>query len=429
MMHWFSDLGAFRRDPLTFLTERGCGAAEPLVPMALGPSPVVLVTDPDLVRPVLKAAEEDIDKGRFIHKLRSVVGLSSLTMSGEAHRRRRDVLHAFMARGAVERLAPMMSAEIRAVGARLAQQGCFDPRAVLTPLALKMVCIALFGRQVLSPADEQALVTAVRMVEDDVADELFRVWPLMPWRRHARNRRRAFARKVMNQVVKRVESKAHDSSVIRALRESGLDDRELSDEILTMLLTGHHTTGSSAAWLLYHLATEPGLADAVAQEATCACDQNGEIRAERLKEAPVSLALVREVLRLYPSAWWFSRETKRPLEIAGRRLKRGTSLIVAPWQLHRDPRHWDEPERFRLDRSYGSRAYLPFGLGPRACVGMGLALLELQLIALEFASTFTFGRVAPHPAPRPVPSVTLLPPPMQISVGIRGNVPVSASAA
>lgn len=429
MRHWFSDLGAFRRDPLAFLLERGCGAAEPLVPMALGPSPVFLVTDPDLIRPMLKASEEDIDKGRFIHKLRSVVGVSSLTMSGEEYRRRRDILHTYMARGAVERLASPMAAEIRAVAADLSREGSFDPHARLAPLALKMACIALFGRQVLSPADEQALVTAVRLVEDDLADDLFRVWPLMPWASHARSRRRAFARETMKLVVRRVEAKAHDASVIRALREAGLNDRELTDEVLTMLLTGHHTTGSAAAWLLYHLATEPGLAEAVAQEAGFVCDRSGEVCAERLKNAPVSLALVREVLRLYPSAWWFSRETKRPLEIAGRKLKRGTSLIVAPWHLHRDPRHWEEPERFRLDRAHGSRAYLPFGLGPRACVGMGLAMLELQLIALEFASAFAFGAVAPYPAGRPVPSVTLLPPAMRIPVRIRERVQVHASAA
>jgi cytochrome P450 len=143
----------------------------------------------------------------------------------------------------------------------------------------------------------------------------------------------------------------------------------------------------------------------------------------------LSLALVREVLRLYPSAWWFSRETKRTIEFGGRKLKRGTSLIVCPWHLHRDPKHWDDPDRFRLDRSYGNRAYLPFGLGPRACVGMGLAMLELQLIALEFASAYSFGQVSPYPAPRPIPSVTLIPPEMQIDIRVREATRLHASVA
>lgn len=429
MRHWFSDLNAFRRDPLSVLLEKGNSAAESLVPLGLGPAPMFLVTDPDVIRPLLKADEEDIDKGKLIHKLRAVVGLSSLTMSGEEYLRRRDVLHKYMAKGSVERLATPMAAEIRMVGARLAKERSFNPHTALAPLALKMVCIALFGRQVLSVADEQAIVKAVRLVEDDLADELFRVFPLTPWASRARKKRREIARKALDLVVKRVRAHAHDASILRALESIGLSDEELSNEVLTMLLTGHHTTGSSAAWLVYHLASEPGLADTIAQEAMSISDWSGEVRPERLKNAPVSLALVREVLRLYPSAWWFSRETKRPLEFAGRKLKRGTSLIIAPWQLHRDPRHWDEPDTFKLDRSYGNKAYLPFGLGPRTCVGMGLAMLELQLIALEFASAFSFGQVQPYPAPKPTPSVTLIPPEMQISIRIRETVHVHASVA
>lgn len=429
MRHWFSDLNAFRRDPLAVLLEKGNSTGGPLVPLALGPAPMFLVNDPDVIRSLLKADEGDIDKGRLIHKLRSVVGMSSLTMSGEEYLRRREVLHKYMAKGSVERLATPMAAEIRMVCARLAKARNFNPHAALAPLALKMVCIAMFGRQVLSTADEQAIVKAVRLVEDDLADELFRVFPLTPWASHARRKRREFARKTLDLVVKRVRAHAHDASILRALESIGLSDRELSGEVLTMLLTGHHTTGSIAAWLVYHLATEPGLADTLANEAASVSDWSGEVRPERLKNAPVSLALVREVLRLYPSAWWFSRETKRSLEFAGRKLKRGTSLIVAPWQLHRDPRHWDDPDAFRLDRSYGNKAYLPFGLGPRTCVGMGLAMLELQLIALEFASAFSFEQVRPYPAPKPVASVTLIPPEMQISIHIREANYVHASVA
>jgi len=71
------------------------------------------------------------------------------------------------------------------------------------------------------------------------------------------------------------------------------------------------------------------------------------------------------------------------VELGKLRLKRGTSLIISPWQLQRDERHWTDPDSFRLDRSYNTPAFMPFGLGPRACVGIGLGLLELQLLALK----------------------------------------------
>jgi cytochrome P450 len=312
-----------------------------------------------------------------------------------------------------------MAAEIRRLAAQLAEAGRFDPHRVTAPLALRMICIAVFGRQVLSEADEAALVGAVNTVEDELAEDMFRMIPLMPWAWWARQRRRAQGRTTMSVVVQRLRQAAGGASAIKALEDLGLTDDQVRDEILTLLLAGDHTTGSSAAWLLYHLASEPGLMDAIADEASAISDRNGEITAAGLKQAPLSLALTREVLRLYPSAWWFSREVKRPMHFGGMDLKPGTSIIISPWQLHRDPKHWAEPDTFRLDRTYTSKAYVPFGAGPRACIGLGVAMLELQLLALELAAAYRFAGVTPYPARLPKPSVTLIPPEMSIDIGLR----------
>jgi hypothetical protein len=99
----FSDVRAFRRDPLNFLLARGNSAALGLERLHLGPSPVFLVTDPDLIRPILKAPETEIGKGRLIKKLTPVFGRSSLMLHGDEHKRRRAVLHKHMAKGSVER--------------------------------------------------------------------------------------------------------------------------------------------------------------------------------------------------------------------------------------------------------------------------------------------------------------------------------------
>jgi cytochrome P450 len=419
MKHWFSDVPAFQRDPLAFLVERGSSATRALEPMALGPKPVLLLTDPELIKPLLKADEADADKRRLIHKLRPIVGMSSLVISGEDHRRRRQALHGHLARSGAEKLVPQMAAEIRRLAAQLAEAGRFDPHRVTAPLALRMICIAVFGRQVLSEADEAALVGAVNTVEDELAEDMFRMIPLMPWAWWARQRRRAQGRTTMSVVVQRLRQAAGGASAIKALEDLGLTDDQVRDEILTLLLAGDHTTGSSAAWLLYHLASEPGLMDAIADEASAISDRNGEITAAGLKQAPLSLALTREVLRLYPSAWWFSREVKRPMHFGGMDLKPGTSIIISPWQLHRDPKHWAEPDTFRLDRTYTSKAYVPFGAGPRACIGLGVAMLELQLLALELAAAYRFAGVTPYPARLPKPSVTLIPPEMSIDIGLR----------
>jgi cytochrome P450 len=419
MPHMFSDVRAFRRDPLNFLLDRGNDAKLGLEPLHLGPSPVLLVTDPDLIRPILKAPETEIGKGRLIKKLTPVFGRSSLMLHGDEHKRRRAVLHKHMAKGNVEKFLPQMCAEIRAVGARLARLGSFDPHSFTAALALRTICIAVFGTQVISAGDEAALVQAVGMIEDDLADDMFRVVPVGPigWLRL--KKRRAFAKLAMSTVVERLRDKARTTSALKDFEILGLSDQDLHDEILTLLLAGHHTTGTTAAWVLYHLAADPELMDAIAAEADECLDDGGELRADAVRRAELSATLVREVCRLYPGAWWFSREVVQPVTIAGRHLKPGTSLLICPWQLQRDPRHWETPDRFLMNRRYTSDAYVPFGAGPRACAGMGVAMLELQLLALEMAAAYRFTSVAPNPAPWPKASVTLIPPSMTIQIELR----------
>ena len=419
MPHMFSDVRAFRRDPLRLLLERGNSAPLGLEPLHLGPGLVLLVNDPNLIRPILKAPETEIGKGKLIKKLTPVLGESSLMLHGEEHKRRRAVLQKHMAKGSVEKYLPQMCAEIRAVGAKLARLGSFDPHRFTATLALRSICIALFGSQVISSGDEEALVQAIGIIEDDLAAEMFRVLPIGPLGWYRRKKSRDFAKLAMSTLVQRLRTGAGSTSMLRDLEALGLNDRELRDEILTLLLAGHHTTGSTAAWLLYHMAANPALMDEIADEAAECLGDHGELRAEAVKRADVSATLVREVCRLYPSAWWTSREVMAPVTIGGRNLKVGTSLLICPWQLQRDPRHWEQPDRFLMTRRYTTDAYVPFGAGPRACVGMGVALLELQLLALEIAAAYRFTGVSPNPAPWPKASVTLVPPPMNIAIELR----------
>lgn len=421
MKHWFSDLIAFQRDPLGFFLDRGCRAKEPLVPLSMGPYEVMLVADPNLIKPIMKAPEAEIDKGKLIYKLREVIGKSSMTLSGEAHRARRAALHAQLARGLASTYVPQISALTRQQAAMVARESEFDAHHVTSRLTLRVICNILFGPNVLSTADENALVDAIQLVEDDLAADIFKVLPDLPWVYQRKKARMRQGRDMMMFVVERARQRASAASILRALEALNLTTEEMGDEVLLLLLAGHHTTGTAAAWLLYHLARDPQTADRIAAEAIAASDSAGELMPERLPQASVSLAFVREVLRLYPSAWWLSREVKQPMELGGRKLRPGTSLLISPWHMHRDPRFWTDPLAFRLDRHYGGPAYLPFGAGPRACVGMGVGLLELQILALEFAAAYTLTALDPSVGD-PKPSITLIPPSLRLSIQIRGSV-------
>ncbi len=420
MKHWFSDLRAFRRDPLGFLLEKGSSESGGLVRLRLGP-PVYMVVRPDLVKTVLTHSEEQIDKGRLVQKLRVIVGDNSLTLSGEEHQKRRSVIHERLMKGISLGYTDRVSAIIRQSIFELSKRPYFDAHDSMAPLALRIISSILFGNNALSSADENALIQAVRLVEEEVADSMFRLLPT-PASYFKRVSHIKTARHLMRLVVQRASVNADEGSLLYSLSKLGLSDEELCDEILVLFLAGHHTTGSAAAWVLYFMAIEPGLMDSLCQEASEISDENGEFDSKKLSKATVSLSLVKEVLRLYPSAWWYSRELKVPLQLAGKNLRPGTSLIISPWHLGRDPRYWERPFEFNLNRSHSNPAFLPFGAGARACVGMRFALLELQLLALNFASASCRLRYkSQFPAPPPKPLIALTPPEMKMSLVLHGE--------
>jgi cytochrome P450 len=430
MFRMFSDLSAFRHDTLGFFESHYNQAQTPLVKLNLGPSPVYLVADPDLIKPIFKATEADIDKGRLIYKLREVIGLNSLTMSGQAHRERRAAIHQHMAKGIATSYVPEISAMIREFIIKASKDKCFDAHAITAPIALRAICDVIFGRGTLTSQDIAALLNAVELVEDDVADKIFRAIPDWPWIALRKKKKLAAGRAIMGHVIDKASRKSTRSSLIQSLQDLGLRGEALRDEILLIIMAGHHTTGSVAAWLLYHIGLDADLAARLAKEAQCICDDEGEIIPEKLnKQASLSRTVANEALRLYPSSYWMSREVLRPIELGNTHLKSGTSLIICPWAMQRSSQHYNVPETFRTDRSYVSKSFIPFGLGPRACVGMGLAMLELQIIALEFASNFEFTSVSPVPAPNPKPSVTLVPPRLMLSVKLRDHKSQTQNAA
>jgi len=422
MKHPLSDLKPFQRDPLQFFLDKGIGAAAPLVRLNMGFSPVYLVADAELIKPIFKAPERDIDKGKLIYKLREVIGESSMVLSGPPHKERRAAIHAQLARGVADGYAPDICAIIRSHAGGVALASEFDAHKFSATLAVRIIANILFGQGVLTTNDENGLIAALHMAEDDLAAKIFKIAPDWPWVHFRKKRQLADAKRIMSFVVERTQKRATKRSILSALNALDLTAKQMQEEILLLLLAGHHTSGSAGGWLLYHLAIFPDLADRIAAEARSVTGPDGEIDSSRLKDAKISLATVKETLRLYPSAYWLSRETMRAMEIGGVQLKKGTSLIVSPWHIHRDPRYWPNPDEFDHNRDFSGPAFLPFGAGPRVCVGMGLGLLELQLMALEMASAFSIDLLSPNPAGRPRPSITIVPPPIRLRLTARERI-------
>lgn len=184
----------------------------------------------------------------------------------------------------------------------------------------------------------------------------------------------------------------------------------LRDQVATLLIAGHETTALSLFWSFYLLAADPRWQEAIAAEVD-ALDVPLERAAEKL---PTARAVVSEALRLYPPAFTIVRMAKEADEIAGHPVPKGALVVMAPWVLHRHKKRWDNPHAFDPARFLPGApppdrfAYLPFGVGPRVCIGAQFALMEATLVLARLCHAFKIG-IAGSPRVLPVAVVTTVP--------------------
>jgi len=191
-----------------------------------------------------------------------------------------------------------------------------------------------------------------------------------------------------------------------------LSDASIRANIVTFIMAGHETTANGLTWTLYLLSQSPQWRACAEEEAERAFDPRRPANFERCE---VLRAVFEEALRLYPPAAMLAREAIRDDEILGRRVPAGTVVTISPYVLHRRRGLWDDPDAFDPSRFLGERreridrfAFIPFGAGPRVCIGMPFAMQEAIIILANLLRAFRFELVAGHPV-MPRQRVTLRP--------------------
>ena len=193
----------------------------------------------------------------------------------------------------------------------------------------------------------------------------------------------------------------------------GFTPDQLRDQIATLIVAGHETTALTLFWACYLLTLAPVVQELVAEEATgvALAPESAAAAAERL---PLTRAVVQEALRLYPPAFTIVRLAKGPDELAGHAVPAGSLVVMAPWILHRHRRRWTTPERFDPTRFLPGApppdrfAYIPFGIGPRVCIGAQFALMEATLVLARLVAAYRLELVGSKRV-SPVAVVTTVP--------------------
>ena len=193
----------------------------------------------------------------------------------------------------------------------------------------------------------------------------------------------------------------------------GMPEDDLRANIVTFIGAGHETTANALTWTFYLLSQSPDWRARVEDETDTQLDAGPmDTLAERM---PVTKAVLEEALRLYPPAAMLTRAAINADEIGGKRICAGTIVTVSPFLLHRHRTLWERPDDFDPSRFLGASrdridrfAYIPFGAGPRVCIGMGFALQEAIIVLAHLTKAFQFD-VADNHVVRPIQRITLRP--------------------
>ena len=224
--------------------------------------------------------------------------------------------------------------------------------------------------------------------------------------------------KIVDEVIRK--EKAHPdpesrnsfiSVLIKAQRDhEHLTDKLIRDEVKTMMLAGHETSSNTLGWAMWSLSERPDIQDKAFEEIQKFGD---DPEFDQLKHMEYLRRIIMESMRLHPPAYMFSRSPKEPIEINGLEIKPGDIVATPVWSIHRDPKIWDKPDKFDPDRfkkeNFGIRqkkAYLPFGAGPRRCIGSEFGLLETTAILCKLLGKFSFSRTGGF-EPAYNPAITL----------------------
>jgi cytochrome P450 len=423
--------GALLRDPLGFL-ERAYPLGE-TVALRLGPKPACLVNGAQPLRRILLGDSGSYDKGFQFEQLRMLIGDGVGTSGGAKHRRQRRLMRPAFDHGHVEGYVATMarSAAQAADSWRAAGAAGIDAGLEMRRLTMAVITRVMLGEQEWQDADAEAVgevLAELPVVLGGLGRRALLPIALLNEAPTPGNRRFRRAQSAVHAVADRMVARhrarraagdADDGSllgtILAAVDEdsSGMTDAQAHDEIMTVLLAATETTAGTLAWLLYLLAVDPQWQSAVRQESDAVL--GGELPgAAALRDLPLIRRVATEVLRLYPPGWVLGRRPIEDIEIAGAPVAAGTQVLLNFYGLHRDPRVYAEPSRFRPDRwlDPGPEAlhshFLPFGLGPHACIGEDFAWSVILSAVAVFAARYRW-RLAPGAVVRPVARTTLHP--------------------
>lgn len=421
-----------RSRPLEFLLDLATRYG-PVVSMPFIKDPVILISSPEAIQYLLHQNHRNYRKRTERWKVfRQLVGKGLLTSDGDLWRRQRQRIQPAFHQSRIARFEAVIAEETSNLltrWRRFASDG--NPIGVfgeMLRLSMNIITRAMFGRDSGSFADKamRAFAEAHNYINPMSLINLLLIPAsvrrvLLP---QFRGYEKAF--RELDEIVERIVAERRRSEEDRddflSMLLTGRDEEhgeimspaQLRDEIITVFLAGHETTAICLTWTLYLLSKYPEARRELREEVNRVLED----RFPTMKDLPnlkLNEMVIKESLRLYPPAWGFDRKAVEDDELGGYRVPAGSTVAICSYVMHHHPSYWDNPEgfdpwRFTEEHSSGrpEYVYLPFGGGPRRCIGYRFALVEVQIVLAAIIQKFDVD-LLPGPPIRTRPLVNLQP--------------------
>lgn len=407
------NLPEFARDPIRFITrlqqEQGDVAA-----FSLMGSQSVLLSNPGDVERVLLETGKRYDNGKAGggYAMSAILGNGLVSSEGEFWKKQRKLMAPVFHHQSIKKYAELIVNCTQDMADGWLSGSTRDVHDDMMALTQRIIMKALFDVDVQENAHKASAAFDAMM--HALGAEMRGLEAVLPASIPTRSRTKlkegiAYINNLLVQIIEERKTSTEEKHDLLTMLMDARDDdgqpmstQQLLDEIRTLYLAGHETTATTLSWAWLLLSQNPEQYAQLEAEVDAAL-QGRVPTADDVQQLPYANAVIKESLRLYPVAWITRRRVLEDVELSGFEVKKGTFVFLSPWILHHDARWHTDPERFDPERWLKDKSeqparetYIPFGGGPRVCIGNGLAMMESVLVLASLVQRFRVDVLPSH---------------------------------